>query len=307
VSSSGTVAYVRAPGGSRQFEKQLVWIDQQGRSKPVGAPARDYIDYATLSPDGRHIAVRVRSGTEDLYVYDLNRDSLSRLTAGPSSSLDPVWSPDGRDIAYRNNATGTWQMYSRPVDGSAPPIGPLIASEEFDVPKSWSPDRRVLAFERTGAATQGDIWMLAFDGAPQARPFLQTPADEMQPQFSPDGRWLAYASDDQKGFQVYVTPYPGPGQRIQVSTDGGSDPQWNPKGGELFYRDGNNRTMVVKVTTGTNFSMDRPQVLYEGLEGVVTPDGQRFLSVVNPGETGAPLEINVMMNVLSNRGRVGKD
>jgi serine/threonine-protein kinase len=308
VSSSGTVAYVPAPGGSRQFERQLVWIDRQGRSEPVGAPSRNYSEEATLSPDGRHIAVPIKSGTEDLYVYDLNRGSLTRLASEASSSINPVWSPDSRDIAYRNNATGWWQLYSRPVDGSAPSSGPLLASEESDVPISWSPDKRVLAFERTGDVTGDDIWMLTLDGAPQARPFLQTPAKEQQPQFSPDGRWLAYASDDSKGFQVYVTPYPGPGKRTQVSTDGGSDPQWNPKGGELFYRNGN-RTMVVKVTTGTgtNFSADRPQLLYEGPEGVVTPDGQRFLAIINPDSSGAPLEINVMVNVLNNRVRVGKD
>jgi hypothetical protein len=103
-----------------------------------------------------------------------------------------------------------------------------------------------------------------------------------------------------------MAPYPGPGQRSQVSTDGGYDPQWNPKGGELFYRNGN-REMVVKVTTGTNFSADRPQVLYEGPEGAVAPDGQRFLSVISPDSSGTPLEINVMMNVLNNRVRVGKD
>jgi Tol biopolymer transport system component len=263
--------------------------------------------HGALSPDGEQIAVTITSGTSQIWLYDLNRQSLSRFTVEQSSSLNPVWSPDGRKIAYRNNATGMWRLYWRPVDGSAPATGPLGPSEVAKEPRSWSPDGRVLAFERTGDATRSDIWMLTLDGDSQARPFLQTPADEMEPQFSPDGRWVAYASDEDQGLQVYVAPYPGPAQRIPISTDGGEDPQWNPKGGELFYRN-DKRIMVVKVTTGTNFTADRPRVLFEGPDnGVVAPDGQRFLAIINPASGGAPLEINVMVNVLNNRVRIGKD
>jgi serine/threonine-protein kinase len=305
VSSTGTLAYVPTPGGSGQFERQLVWIDRQGRRQPVGAPLRNY-HRAVLSPDGRQIAVTIISGTWRIWFYDLNRESLTRFTVEQSSSDNPVWSPDGRNIAYRNNATGTWRLYWRPVDGSAPPIGPLGPSDAARAPRSWSPDGRVLAFERTGDVTRSDIWMLPLDGDSPARPFLQTPADEIQPQFSPDGRWVAYASDEDQGLQVYVAPYPGPGQRTQMSTDGGYSPQWNPKGGELFYLNGK-RMMVVKVTTGTNFTADRPQVLYEGPYGVVTPDGQRFLAIINPASSEAPLEIYVMVNVLKNRGGAGKE
>jgi serine/threonine-protein kinase len=304
VSRTGTVAYVPTLGGGRQFERQLVWIDRQGRTEPVGAPARNYHQLSALSPDGRYVAVTIISGIYDLWLYDLKRDSLTRLTSGPASSLSPVWSPDGRQIAYRNNASGTWKLYLRQVDGIAAPNGPLTASEAADVPLSWSPDGRVLAFERFGDAARPDIWMLPLDGNRKPQSFLQTPAGGAQ--FSPDGRWLTYTSDDSDGRQVYIVPYPGPGQRTQVSTDGGYDPQWNPKGGELFYRNGN-REMVVKVTTGTNFSADRPQVLYEGPEGAVAPDGQRFLSVRSPDSSGAPLEINVMMNVLNSRVRVGNN
>jgi Tol biopolymer transport system component len=306
VSGTGTIAYVPTLGGSRQFDRQLVWIDRQGRTEPIEAPSRNYHSYLALSPDGRYVALSIISGTEDLWLYDLKRDSLTRLTSGPASSLTPVWSPDGRHIAYRNNATGTWKLYSRLVDGSAPPMGPLIASDEADWPASWSPDGGVLAFVRASDTTSDDIWMLPLDGDHQPRPFLRTPADESGARFSPDGHWLAYTSVDSEGPQVYVVPYPGPGQRIQVSTEGGHAPQWNPKGGELFYRNGN-QTMVVKVITGANFSTDRPKLLYEGRAGAVAPDGQRFLAVMAPDSSGAPLEINMMMNVLKNRAHVGKN
>ena len=114
------------------------------------------------------------TSTYELLVYDLARESLSRLTTEESSSLSPVWSPDGRDIAYRNNRTGTWQVYARPADGSGPET-PLTTGGANDIPLSWSPDGRTLVFARLSQATGYDIWTLSLDGDHQARPFVQSP------------------------------------------------------------------------------------------------------------------------------------
>ena len=211
VSNTNTVAYVPAAGGSRQFERRLAWIDRQGRSEPITAPPRNY-DLPGLSPDGRQIVVPIVSSTYQLWVYDLARESLSRLTTEESSSVSPVWSPDGRDIAYRNNRTGTWQVYARPADGSGPET-PLTTGGSNDIPLSWSPDGRTLAFARLSQATGYDIWTLSLDGDHQARPFVQSPAQELAAQFSPDGRWIAYTSDESGGHMVYVTGYPTQGRR----------------------------------------------------------------------------------------------
>ncbi len=293
VSNANTVAYVPAEGGSRQFERRLAWTDRQGQADPIPAPPRNY-DIPGLSPNGRQIAVPIVSSTYELWVYDLARASLSQLTAEESSSLSPLWSPDSRDIAYRNNRSGTWQIYARPADGSGPEK-PLTTGGTNDIPLSWSPDGRTLAFARMSQATGYDIWTLSLDGNNDARPLVQSPASERSAQFSPDGRWIAYASDESKGDQVYVTAYPATaGPRWQISTDGGSFPQWNPKGGELFYWNGG-QTMVVDVTTGVTFSAGRPRVLYAGQPGFVSPDGQHFLSVLG-GPTRQMREINVMLN-----------
>jgi Tol biopolymer transport system component len=294
-SASGTIAYAPAPGGTRLFERQLVWIDRRGRQSPTRAPPRNYTAVA-LSPDGEGIVVTIGAGTDDLWRYDPGRDLLAKLTTGPRSSREAVWSPDGRNIAYRSNATGLWQIHSIPADGSAAQGTPLLVSAVNNWPTSFSPDGRTLAFVQNVEATRFDAWTLPLDGDRTPQPFAETTAVESPPQFSPNGRWLAYASDASGGVQVYVAPFPGPGRRIQVSTDGGDDPQWHPKGGELFYRNAN-RTMVVPVTTAGTFAAGRPSVLYEGPSGQVSPDGQRFLAIAAiHGEQVN--QINVMINVL---------
>ena len=223
----------------------------------------------------------------------MSRASLSRLTTDESSSLNPVWSPDGRTVAYRNNRSGTWQLYARPADGSGPETL-LTTGGTNDVPSSWSPDGRTLVFARLSEATGYDLWTLSLDGNHEARPLVQSPAGESDAQFSPDGRWVAYTSDESGGHLVYVTSYPPRGRRWQISTERGDFPEWNPKGGELFYWNGR-QTMVVDVTTGTTFSAGRPRVLYTGRPGLVSPDGQRFLTVLG-GTTQQTREINLMMD-----------
>ena len=292
VSSANVLAWVPAPGGSRQLERRLAWIDRQGRSEPIAAPARNY-DPPALSPDGRQIAVPIVAGTYELWIYDLARASLRQLGTGDSSSLTPVWSPDNRTLAYRNNKSGNWRVYAQPADGSGPELT-LTTGSTNDTPVGWSPDGRTLMFARLTAAAGYDLWTVSLDGDRQARPFLPTSSSEPSAQFSPDGRWVAYASNASKVSQVYVTSYPDHAQRWQISTDGGNWPQWNPKGGELFYLSGG-KMMVVDVTAGTSFSAGRPRVLYTGEPGVVSPDGQRFLTVA-----GAPVrqarEIKLMID-----------
>ena len=277
VSDTGSLAYVPAPGGRRQFERRLMWTDRQGRPEPLGAPVRNYHSAPDVSPDGRQVAVVILSGTAELWVYDLARKSLTRLTSDQSSSSEPVWTPDSRRLVYRNNQTGLWSLYWRMADASEPEER-LTTGPVNEIPASCSPDGRVLALERLSSATGFDIYTLSLDGDREPRPFVMSPARERAPQFSPDGRWVAYSSDESGGLQVYVAPYPGPGRRWQISIDGGDAPQWNPKGGELFYENGT-QTMVVDVKTGTTFHAGKPRFLYNGPLGQVAPDGQRFLTI----------------------------
>jgi Tol biopolymer transport system component len=173
------------------------------------------------------------------------------------------------------------------------------------VPSSSSPDGQALAYIEIRPETNWDIGVLRLgDSAPEMQPFLQTEFSEGAPAFSPDGRWLAYTSDESGRTEVYVQPYPGPGGKWQISTQGGTEPAWNPQGGELFYRSGE-RMMAVEVTTEGTFSAGAPRILFEGPyvptpvtfpNYDVSPDGQRFL-MLKAGEQGqTATQINVVQN-----------
>ncbi len=139
----------------------------------------------------------------------------------------------------------------------------------------------------------------------KAQPFLKASYEETAPKFSPDGKWLAYCSDESGRWEIYVQPYPSPGGKWEISTDGGQEPVWNPRGGELFYHSGS-KLMAVDIETESGFSADKPRMLFEGpyLPTVVTspyydvsPDGQWFL-MLKPIESqaAAPTEINIVLN-----------
>jgi eukaryotic-like serine/threonine-protein kinase len=167
-----------------------------------------------------------------------------------------------------------------------------------------SPDGQLLAYCEGNPTTAWDIWVLRMSDR-KAQPFLRTPANEVAARFSPDGRWLAYVSDESGPWEVYVQPYPGPGGKWQISTEGGTEPTWNPNGRELFYPNGD-KMMAVDISTQAGFSAGKPLVLFEGpyqpggapvANYAVSPDGQRFL-MVKPvdQEQPAPTQINVVLN-----------
>ena len=180
----------------------------------------------------------------------------------------------------------------------------MTTREYLQVPLSWSPDGQLLAFLEINPTTQRDIWVLRLSDR-KAQPFLQTRFNETAPRFSPDGRWLAYISDESGRFEIYVQPYPGPGGKWQISTEGGTEPMWNPNGRELFYRSGD-KMMAVDIASQPSFSAGTPRMLFEGrYETPIVPidnydvslDGQRFL-MLKPSEQAqaAPTQINVVLN-----------
>ena len=132
---------------------------------------------------------------------------------------------------------------------------------------SWSPDGQLLAFVEVNPTTGQDIWVLRL-GDRKAQPFLRTPFNEAAPRFSPDGRWLAYISDESGRYEIYVQPYPGPGGKWQISTEGGTEPVWNRNGRELFYRSGD-KMMAVDIATQPEFRCGQAP---DALRGTVRAD-----------------------------------
>ena len=190
------------------------------------------------------------------------------------------------------------------ADGSGAPER-LTPGEIYQWPGSWSPDGQLLAFSRSGPTTGSDIWVLNLKGERKPQPFLQTPANESGGMFSPDGRWLAYESDESARWEVYVQPFPGPGGKVQISTEGGVEPVWARNGRELFYRNGD-KMMVAAVETKPTFAAAKPKLLFERHYEASTPpvlanydvslDGQRFLMIKAGEQESSATQLHVVLN-----------
>jgi len=299
-SSTGSMAYVAARG-VQGTQRTLVWVDRKGAEQPLPAPSRGYRT-PRLSPDGRRVAVAT---TEDqIWLYDLARETLTRLTFG-GLDYTPIWTPDGKRVAFQSIRGGArspnafWQL----ADGSGT-AERLTTSEYSNVPVSFSPDGQVLAFVEVHPATGRDLWTMNISGDRKPQPFLRTSFNEGDARFSPDGRWLTYISDESGRNEIYVQPYPGPGGKWQISTEGGAEPVWAGNG-EIFYRNGN-KMMAVDATTQPTFSAGKPKMLFEGAyvpslatmpNYDISADGQRFL-MIKPSQQAqaAETQINVVLN-----------
>jgi Tol biopolymer transport system component len=196
-----------------------------------------------------------------------------------------VWSPDGTRIALTRHRGGEpAQLYIMPSDGATTPER-LRESSRVERSESWTSNGNRLAFTRA-EETGRDIWVADIDDHLKARPFVNTRYDEMEPRFSRDGKWLAYSSNESGRYEVYVRPYPGPGQKRVVSTDGGGEPRWRADGRELFYRQ-NDSILAVDVTLGSDVAVLAPRVLFRGQYKLeqgeqswdVLPDGKTFVMI----------------------------
>ena len=300
LSPKGSLVYVAASRGVQAAQRRLVWVSRNGTEQSLAVPARAYLE-PRLSPDGRRLAVTLVEEEIQVWLYDLSRGSLTPLTF--EAGGNPVWTPDGKRIAFRSDKEGPLNLFWQLADGSGG-LERLTNSESTQAPDSWSPDGQLLAFTEFNPTTGRDIWVLRLSDR-KAPPFLRTPSDESAPRFSPDGRWLAYVSDESGRFEIYVQPYPGPGGKWQISTEGGTEPVWNPNGRELFYRTGP-KMMAVDIAAQPNFGAGKPRMLFEGEQYMppmgpypypfpnydVSPDGQRFLMITKESKP----QLNVVLN-----------
>jgi len=295
-SRTGTCVYI---GGGTAAQRRVVFVDRAGVSQALPAPPQNY-SHPKFSPMGDKISFWIEQTRCDILVYDVVRNTLTRLTSEGDNHY-PIWMPNGQEITYISNRPGSrgYNFMSKPVDGSRREQ-PLIDTEQnLDpiTPLSSSPDASGLAF-----AIRGDIWLLPLSGKREPHPFTQSPFNETTPAFSPDGQWLAYASDESGQPEIYVQPFPGPGAKYRISTNGGTDPVWARNGRELFFRN-REQMMTVHVTTRPTFSTSRPTVLFVSpvsgsTDFDISPDGERFV-MVDDGQRGANSpQINVVLNWL---------
>ncbi len=309
ISPSGDLAYAVGPAESGQ--RAFYWVDRQGREiARLPLPARPYLN-PRISPDGRHLAVEVEGPNHDLYLYDFQREVMSRISHD-GISHGPIWTPDATRIAYRTWKAGGMTLAWMPADRSGP-------EEQFADRQAWqsaasfSRDGQHLLFDQVDRSrvdsSRSSIWAMSVSG--DRKPQLFAPSGGAA-KFSPDGKWVVYCSMESGRPEIYVQPWPGPGAKTQLSSDGGTDPVWSADGKEIFYRNGS-KMMTVAVTTAPTFNAGKPQLLWTGeythglssscgLRGVtvtsydVSRDAQRFLMIKDNDQQMFATRITVVVN-----------
>jgi dipeptidyl aminopeptidase/acylaminoacyl peptidase len=304
VSANGVLVY--AAGGSLQG--QFMWVDRAG--KELGAIETGGLSNVlspALSPDGHRVAFRVQDPqlrTRDIWLADLTRGVPSRFTFDPGNENHPVWSPDGRRIAYWCDVKTAPGIYLKDASGAGE-AQRITPSDDETVLTDWSRDGRTLMFTRTPTSGRSEIWSVPVEGDHKPVNFTRGPFDYGDARLSPDGQWLSYTSTESGRPEVYVQTFPVHTGKWQISTSGGADARWNANGKEIVYLAADQHMMSVSVRTQPSFEADVPKslftshLLFPGI-GVRThyelsADAQRFLMAV-PRGSEALSGANVVLN-----------
>jgi serine/threonine protein kinase/Tol biopolymer transport system component len=293
-SGHGTLVYRRSSGGASATMATLQWVDPTGKKEPLQARPGDYRGLS-LSPDGKRVALAItEGGSSDVWVYDPQRDAMTRLTSGGGAYLLPIWSPDGQYVVF-GRLTGGGIFQTR-ADGGGQPQA-LTESKSTQAPFAFTPDGKRLAYIEATLNGQVQVWTVPLKDqggqlkAGKPEQFLKSNFTDAGPSFSPDGRWLAYQSNESGKYEVYVRAFPAPssgrGGKWQVSNNGGGNPRWMRNGHELVYQSGGQIMAAGYTVKGDTFVPDKPRVWIAKLGGTqwdLAPDGKRVVAVT-PVET----------------------
>jgi serine/threonine-protein kinase len=267
-----------------------VYVDRAGRDTPIDSTWRGQFGVLALSPDGSRLAITVvGSDGEQIWVKEMPRGPLTRLSFGSASNYRPAWSPDSRHVYWsRANAVGRG-VWSQRADGSAPAESVYTHARTIDEVEVTPDGRDLLVRFGSGGTNVRDIFAVRLGSDSAPRPVVAGAADEFSSSVSPDGKWVAYASLESGRSEVYVRRLNDPGAgRTQVSVDGGEEPLFSRAGRELFYRTGRGEMFVATYDGNAGFVVRERRLLFNratfGTDAYhraydVTRDGQRFLMV----------------------------
>jgi Tol biopolymer transport system component len=306
LSSSGVLAY--APGDGSHFRRTLLAAGSSGTRAVV--EERRFYEHARISPDGRRVAVMLRAWKDDIWTVDLSRAAFTRITTGDQSAIGaPVWSRDGRHLAYALlTEDGSYNLFRAPSDGSGPEER-LTRSPYLQAPNAFTPDGTSLVFTEQRPDSGADLFMLALGAGGTSQPLLQTRFGESAAAISPDGRWIAYQSNRSGTTDVYLAPFPAMTSPVQVSSDRGSNPVWSADGRRLYFsRGGFDATIdVVDVDARSAPSVSRARSVgrfsLAGGSFDVLPD-DRLLFVSGTGNDGSIATLHVVINWFDDLRRV---
>ncbi len=313
-SRTGIFVYRSGKAGPQTWSLATLDGGADGSSKTLPLLAKPGAYYTPrFSPDGRRLALGIESGNGvDISIYDVQNDTLSRLTFTGQVSFNPVWTPDGRHLAFQTRSGGSNSISWVRSDGAGG-VQKLLDGN-LVTPYSISPDGRRLAYYDQSSTSQFQVWTLPLDltdpdhpkpGKPEL--FAKSEANEMHPFFSPDGRWIAYSSDESGSFEVYVRPWSetAAGGKWQVSSGGGQIPVWSRDGKNLFYETLDNRIEVAAYTVkGDTFAASKPRVwsdkqLYAPTSDQnfdLFADGSRVAAVLPQQSTDETVHVAFLLN-----------
>ena len=292
LSTKGSLIY--APRYPHRYEQNVLWVDRRGNAQPLMSATGDF-EWPRLSPDSRRLALLTQGATDRVGVYDLSRNTFTRLTFKWSAGW-PLWTPDGQHVTYA--CLGASHQGLCLVSADARTDEEMLLDSQHDQePTSWSPDGRQLVYTDYDLSTGADIWVLPVSGR-KPRTLLRTAFNESDGKVSPNGNWLAYMSDETGRFEVYVRPFPDGHRKIQISNAGGKTPVWARSGHEIFYRD-EAKMMAVAFPDAQALSPGVPRMLFEKRCKDwydVTADGQRFVVIAPVEQSPVAQPINVVLN-----------
>ena len=310
-SLTALLAYVP---GDVAATRRLVWVNRQGSEEFVaGAPTRAYV-YPAISPDGARVALDIRDQGRDIWVWDFERTTLSRVTADAGADITPRWTPDGRRIVFSSDRSGQLNLFWQMADGTGT-AEQLSMSSNIEWPLAVSSDGAQLLCSAQEPRGEYDLAVLRVHGSSRMQSLTDTDSfDDRNGTLSPDGAWIAYESNESGRLEVYVSPFPDvKSSRQLISTDGGTRPIWARAGRELFYVSASGSMMAVPVRTTPTLVTGKPVQLFEmsyfrGLTGRtydVSPDGQRFLMIKDADvKTSTAVQIVIVENWLNELKRL---
>jgi eukaryotic-like serine/threonine-protein kinase len=298
-SEAGLLVYFANPSLSK---RPVIWFSREGKQLGEASP-QDAFGSIALAPGGDRMAVERLDGTQgagntDIWLREFSRGVMTRLTFDPAADRLPIWSPDGKQVAFASSReSGTTQIFRKDASGAGQEER-LTEGGNLKVPLDWSRDGKYILYREQNPGTARDLMALPLDGDRKPIPVVTTQFNESTGAISPDGRWVAYASNDSGRNELYVQAFPGasgPAGRWQISNGGAYDVRWRADGKELYYQSQDGKVMAAAIQASPQgIRAETPRELFSapfqngGLhEFDVTPDGQRFLLILTPRSEGS--------------------
>ena len=258
LSADGTLVYVSGQPLAERTSS-LTWVDAKGVDTPIPGPRRAYV-HPRLSRDGHRLAIFAADQDLDIWLSDLERSTVTRVTSGAGVESYPVWTPDEKGLIFSSQTASVGNLYRQRADGSGEPER-LTDSPNLQQPTAVSPDGSMLVFMEVNAKGDYDLMQMTLDGDHTVSPLVRTPFVERNGVISPDGHWLVYEANNSGRFEIYVSPYPNvSSDRTLISTEGGVRPLWARNGKTLFFVSQSGAVMAVAISAGSTLTASAPVV-----------------------------------------------